>query len=60
MTRLGGLSAIDLRGGYPWGWFALLAPVFMCWLLVPVSGIPPLERQMLGSRGQAYRAYRRE
>ncbi len=39
------------------GWLALLGPAFMYWLLVHVSGIPPLEAQMLRSRGEAYRAY---
>ncbi len=42
---------------YPWGWAALLAPVFMYWILVHVTGIPPLEAQMLRSRGARYRAY---
>jgi steroid 5-alpha reductase family enzyme len=51
------LFAIDLSGGFPWGWFALTAPVFMYWLLVHVSGIPPLEQQMLRSRGDAFRDY---
>ena len=51
------LFAIDLSGGYPAGWFALAAPAFMYWLLVHVSGIPPLEQQMLRTRGDAYRAY---
>ncbi len=51
------LFAIDLQGGYPWGWLALSAPAFMYWLLVYVSGIPPLEQQMLRSRGDAFRAY---
>ena len=37
-----------------WGWLALLAPVFMYWLLVHVSGIPPLEEQMLRSRGERF------
>lgn len=50
--------AIDLSGVYPWGWLALGAPALMYWLLVHVSGIPPLERQMLASRGSAYDAYR--
>lgn len=50
------LFAIDL-GGYPMGWLALIGPVLMYWLLVHVSGIPPLEQQMLRSRGAAYRAY---
>jgi steroid 5-alpha reductase family enzyme len=42
---------------YPWGWAALLAPVFMYWILVHVTGIPPLEEQMLRSRGERYRDY---
>jgi steroid 5-alpha reductase family enzyme len=43
--------------GYPWGWASLLAPVFMYWILVHVTGIPPLEQQMLRSRGERYRDY---
>ena len=35
----------------------LLAPVFMYWILVHVTGIPPLEQQMLRSRGERYRDY---
>jgi steroid 5-alpha reductase family enzyme len=42
---------------YPWGWASLLAPLFMYWILVHVTGIPPLEQQMLRSRGQRYRDY---
>ena len=42
---------------YPWGWAALLAPLFMYWILVHVTGIPPLEAQMLRSRGERYRDY---
>ena len=42
---------------YPWGWAALLAPAFMYWILVHVTGIPPLEAQMLRSRGERYRDY---
>ena len=45
--------------GAEYGWLALLGPAFMYWLLVHVSGIPPLEAQMLRSRGEAYRAYQR-
>lgn len=40
-------------------WLALLGPAFMYWLLVHVSGIPPLEAQMLRSRGETYRDYQR-
>jgi steroid 5-alpha reductase family enzyme len=42
---------------YPWSFATLLAPVFMYWILVHVTGIPPLEQQMLRSRGERYRAY---
>ncbi len=49
--------AIDPGGGYPWGFAALVAPVFMYWLLVHVSGIPPLEAHMLRSRPEAFRTY---
>jgi steroid 5-alpha reductase family enzyme len=42
---------------YSWGWVTLLAPVFMYWILVYVTGIPPLEAQMLRSRGDRYRDY---
>jgi len=45
------------NAGRPLGWLAVAAPMMMYWLLVHVSGIPPLERVMLASRGDAYRAY---
>jgi steroid 5-alpha reductase family enzyme len=41
----------------PWGWASWLAPAFMYWILVHVTGIPPLEDQMLRSRGERYRDY---
>jgi steroid 5-alpha reductase family enzyme len=48
---------IAIDPGYGWGWLTLLAPAFMFWILNYVTGIPPLEAQMLRSRGDAYRAY---
>ena len=48
---------IALSFDYPWGLASLLAPVFMYWILVHVTGIPPLEEQMLRSRGERYRDY---
>ena len=48
---------IALSAGYPWALVTLLAPLFMFWILNYVTGIPPLEAQMLRSRGDAYRAY---
>jgi steroid 5-alpha reductase family enzyme len=51
------LLAIDITGHYAWGWLALIAPAFMYWILVNVTGIPPLEEHMLRTRGQAFRDY---
>jgi steroid 5-alpha reductase family enzyme len=48
---------IALSIDYPWGIATLLAPAFMYWILVHVTGIPPLEAQMLRSRGERYRDY---
>ncbi len=48
-----------LAFGAPYGWAALVGPVFMYWLLVHVSGIPPLEAHMLARRGAAYAAYQK-
>lgn len=42
---------------WAWGWLAWIAPLFMYWLLVHVSGIPPLEAHMLRSRGELYARY---
>jgi steroid 5-alpha reductase family enzyme len=53
------LIAIDLTGQYPWGFLAFAGPACMYWLLVYVSGIPPLEEHMLRSRGEAFRDYQR-
>jgi len=49
------LFAVDLGGQFIWGWLAILAPALMYWLLVHVSGIPPLEEHMLKSRGDKFR-----
>jgi len=55
------LLAVDLGGAYastyPWGWAALVGPACMYWLLVHVSGIPPLEAHMLERRRDEFRAY---
>lgn len=51
------VAAMDFTGGYPFGWFALAGPAAMYWLLVYVSGIPPLEAHMIKTRGEAFRAY---
>ncbi|WP_442582067.1 DUF1295 domain-containing protein [Mesorhizobium sp. ASY16-5R] len=49
--------AVDMTGGYAWGWAALVGPALMYWLLVHASGIPPLEAHMLRSRGERFRRY---
>lgn len=51
--------AVDPGGAFPWGWLAIPAPALMYWLLVHVSGIPPLEEHMLQSRGEKFRALQR-
>jgi steroid 5-alpha reductase family enzyme len=48
---------IALSTDYPWSLATLLAPLFMFWILRYVTGVPPLEVQMIKSRGDAYRAY---
>lgn len=53
------IIAIDFTGQNPYGWFALLAPLCMYWLLTSVSGIPPLEQHMEQTRGDTYRAYQK-
>lgn len=39
------------------GVLSLIAPVSMYFLLVHVTGVPPIEERMLRSRGEAFRAY---
>lgn len=51
------LLAIDLRGNDPLALLAFAAPLCMYWLLVHVSGIPPLEEHMLAQRGESFRRY---
>ena len=43
--------------GYPWGLATLLGPAVMYWLLVHVSGIPPLEAHMRRTRPEPFAAY---
>jgi steroid 5-alpha reductase family enzyme len=51
------LLAIDLSGNYPFALLAFAAPLCMYWLLVHVSGIPPLEEHMIAQRGEVFRRY---
>lgn len=51
------LFGVNLAGGPAWGWLAFAAPIQMYWLLVHVSGIPPLEAHMRRSRGAAFSRY---
>ena len=52
------IVAIDLSSNNPLGPLALLAPLAMYWILVHVSGIPPLEAHMARTRGPAFDDYR--
>ena len=49
--------AVVAVNSQPLSWLALGAPSLMYILLVHVSGIPPLEKHMLNSRGDAFRDY---
>lgn len=51
--------AVEGAAAYPWAWLTLLAPALMYFLLVKVSGIPPLEAHMLRSRGALFEDYQR-
>ena len=48
---------IALSAAYPLGWLAFIGPVYMYYLLVHVSGIPPLEEHMMRTRPDAFAAY---
>jgi steroid 5-alpha reductase family enzyme len=48
---------LALGGFWLWGMFAFIAPAVMFVLLTKISGVPMLEREMLASRGEAYRQY---
>lgn len=54
-----GIAVVGLDGLHWRSGLSLVAPLSIYWLLVHVSGIPPLERHMLESRGEAFRAYQR-
>ena len=43
--------------GSPHGWFALIGPASILFLLLRVTGIPLTEQQSLRSKGDAYRRY---
>jgi len=51
---------IAFSPAYPLSWVSFAAPLLMYWILVHVTGIPPLEAQMLRSRGERYRVYQAE
>ena len=51
------LPLLAVGSGYAVGWVAILAPLCMYWLLVHVSGIPPLEAHLARSRGTAFAEY---
>jgi steroid 5-alpha reductase family enzyme len=52
------LLAIDVHSGNLLGYVSLLAPLCMYWLLVYVSGIPPLEAHMMRTREVLFISYR--
>lgn len=50
---------IAIQTDHPAGWLALAAPALMYWLLVHVSGVPPLEKELRRSRPDAFADYER-
>jgi steroid 5-alpha reductase family enzyme len=44
----------------PWSWLAWLAPAFICFLVLFVTGVPPAEESSLRSRGDDFRRYQAE
>ncbi|MFL9908798.1 DUF1295 domain-containing protein [Paraburkholderia sp. RL17-337-BIB-A] len=52
------LAYIALSIGTPWGWFTVLPPVLMAFLLLKLSGIPLLEESMVKRRA-GYAEYMR-
>lgn len=43
----------------PLGWLTLAGPAVMLFFLFKITGIPPTEKHLLNSRGDAYREYQR-
>lgn len=52
-----GLPLMATDPGFALGWLAWIAPAWMYFLLVHVSGLPPLEETMRRTRGAAFDAY---
>ena len=44
----------------PWGWLGFLAPAFILYLIMFVTGVKPSEEAALKSRGDDFRRYQRE
>lgn len=53
------LLAVDVSGRYTAGYLSMLAPICMYWVLVHVSGIPPLESHLMRTRGALFIEYRK-
>lgn len=41
----------------PWGFLGLISPALILYSLLYVTGIPPAEKELLASKGEAYRDY---
>jgi steroid 5-alpha reductase family enzyme len=51
---------IGLDLSHPWTLASLLSPLMMFWIVRYGTGVPPLEKAMLQSKGDAYRRYQAE
>lgn len=50
------LAYVPLAIGAPWGWCSLIAPLVMAFLLMKLSGVPLLEKEMI-ERKKGYAEY---
>ncbi len=55
-----GLGLIALSSTTWVGWFALISPVVITFLLLFISGVPLLEKQMEKSRGKEWQLYKKK
>ena len=49
--------AVPVGVEYRWAWATLAGPIVMYFVVTQMTGVPPTERHLLASRGDAYRAY---
>ncbi|MCH9811282.1 DUF1295 domain-containing protein [bacterium] len=43
----------------PWGWVSVISPLLLIWTLFYATGIPPLEKRALSTKGDKYKDYQK-